>query len=37
MNREYPVQSDQTLTVIQQLFHQNATKIAAIKDKKAGS
>ncbi len=30
MNREYPVRSDQTLTVIQQLLHQGITKIAAI-------
>ncbi len=30
MNREYPVRSDQTLTVIQQLLHQNITKIAVI-------
>ena len=30
MNREYPVRSDQTLTVIQQLLNQNITKIAAI-------
>lgn len=30
MNREYPVRSDQTLTVVQQLLHQGITKIAAI-------
>ena len=30
MNREYPVRSDQTLTVIRQLLNQNITKIAAI-------
>jgi broad specificity phosphatase PhoE len=30
MNREYPVRSDQTLTVIQQLRHRDITKIAAI-------
>jgi broad specificity phosphatase PhoE len=30
MNREYPVRSDQTLTVIHQLLHQDITKIAAI-------
>ncbi|HKJ97724.1 MAG TPA: histidine phosphatase family protein [Desulfotignum sp.] len=30
MNREYPVRSDQTITVIQQLLHQGITKIAAI-------
>lgn len=30
MNREYPVRSDHTLTVIQQLLNQNITKIAAI-------
>jgi broad specificity phosphatase PhoE len=30
MNREYPVRSDQTLTVIQQLLNQDITKIAAI-------
>ncbi|MEX1315004.1 MAG: histidine phosphatase family protein [Desulfotignum sp.] len=30
MNREYPVRSDQTLSVIQQLLNQNITKIAAI-------
>ncbi|MCA1793720.1 MAG: histidine phosphatase family protein [Desulfotignum sp.] len=30
MNRTYPVRSDQTITVIQQLLHQGITKIAAI-------
>ncbi|MCF8114261.1 MAG: histidine phosphatase family protein [Desulfotignum sp.] len=30
MNREYPLRSDQTLTVIQQLLNRNITKIAAI-------
>ena len=30
MYREYPVRSDQTLTVIRQLLNQNITKIAAI-------
>jgi broad specificity phosphatase PhoE len=30
MNRKYPVRSDQTLTVIQQLLNQNITKIVAI-------
>ena len=30
MNRKYPVRSDQTLTIIQQLLHRDITKIAAI-------
>jgi broad specificity phosphatase PhoE len=30
MNREYPLRSDQTLTVIQQLLNRDITKIAAI-------